>query len=366
MRVSLFLYSIGNMTIPNIFAPRDQGRPNIAEAQEGLHDSNVLQQSTTTQRSLFEFNPTTDSTNPVTGDLSVSAGLPQQGPPDMLSTLVLRNDDRRNTVEDWVIVRQCAAALGIQMSDCVQPFPRAQFKYLNDIFKRVQLLSVPLLRKLYDNPVTPGSGREYLLKMSARRFEIECSTIDWACCDICGICCATAGVFMNDGNGHFRTPWMQCTHHIYSNGTDQLQWGNPRENPNTVVVFKQSCGACRKDVSQNLTNPKFSVQAGFSHGVPIPPELRCLTYAEEALISRIQPVMACKVLKYGQRAIKGMAVFVDRMGSIVEVATVLPRLAKDVHVLILERQRGSKAAHKMVDLVCRRAKVESVSLYCCF
>jgi hypothetical protein len=38
--------------------------------------------------------------------------------------------------------------------------------------------------------------------------------------------------------------------------------------------------------------PKFSPEGGFSHGIPIAYCLKGLTFAEEALISRIQPVMA--------------------------------------------------------------------------
>ena len=355
---------IGTFILPNIFVPRVQDRPNIAEAAAGLHEGFVHQNSTAIPRNIFEANHPSDRSDRDSGTTSALPGLSQQSPPDMLSTLVLVNNSRSNTDEDWDIIRRCAAALGIQMSECVQPFPRAQFLYLKGIFTRVQMFSVPLLRTLYDNPVAPGIGREHSLNMSARRFEIECSTIGWQFCDTCGMCAATAGVFMNDGGGPFRPFWQNCTHFIYSDGTDKLKWGDPRNDPNSVSVYTHSCSGCRKDVQKHDTNPKFSVEAGFNHGVPIPTELSCLTYAEEALIARIQPVMACKVLKYGQRAMKGMSVFVDRMGSIVEVANVLPRLAKDVQAVILERQRGSMAPHKMVELVCRRAQVEAVRQRC--
>jgi hypothetical protein len=84
--------------------------------------------------------------------------------------------------------------------------------------------------------------------------------------------------------------------------------------------------------------PTFCEAAGFGHGMPVPQELQGLSMAEEGLISRIQPVTACKVLKYGQRALLSQAFFVDRMESVMEVASVLPRLAAEVEVLVLKRQ----------------------------
>ena len=67
-------------------------------------------------------------------------------------------------------------------------------------------------------------------------------------------------------------------------------------------------------------------------------ELEGLTYAEEALIARIQPIVAAKMLKGGARSMTGMACFVDRLSAMSELATELPRLAKDVEYIVVERR----------------------------
>ena len=53
----------------------------------------------------------------------------------------------------------------------------------------------------------------------------------------------------------------------------------------------------------------------------IPNVLKGLTFAEEALISPIQPVMAANILKFGMRSVSGHVAFVDRCGSVCAVAT---------------------------------------------
>ena len=67
--------------------------------------------------------------------------------------------------------------------------------------------------------------------------------------------------------------------------------------------------------------------------MPVPEELQGLTFAEEALIAMIQPVMAAKVLKYGMRSVSGRVAFVDRGNNVLEVLTGLPRLTTNIAVI---------------------------------
>ena len=67
-----------------------------------------------------------------------------------------------------------------------------------------------------------------------------------------------------------------------------------------------------------------------------------LTFAEEALISRIQLVMAARKLKQGMRRVKGHIVFVDRTSTIDEVADILPRLSSEIEILEFKRQSGNR------------------------
>jgi hypothetical protein len=89
--------------------------------------------------------------------------------------------------------------------------------------------------------------------------------------------------------------------------------------------------------------PAFSATAGFSLGVPVPDELKGLTFAEMALISRIQVAVPARKLKLGDRALTGHVSFFDRTANIEEVADVLPRLAADVKVMEFTAQVGRAA-----------------------
>ena len=177
--------------------------------------------------------------------------------------------------------------------------------------------------------------QEHALDMSLRRFEIECSTLSWKCCECCGRGGATPGVFMCDGEGKFRPPWRTKVSYVYRDDAGKLCWGRP---PAGATRLESACNACIKDLKQNGT-ALFSVDSGFG-GTPIPgaEALEGLTWAEESLISRVQPVMAVKMLKYGQRAVKGQSIFIDRLDSVQEMARELPRRPEDVSLLVLERQ----------------------------
>ena len=97
------------------------------------------------------------------------------------------------------------------------------------------------------------------------------------------------------------------------------------------------CLECIKSLS-NRKQPTFSPESGFNLGCSVPPELRGMIFAEEALISVIQPAMACSTLKKGARTFTGHVIFNDRTSFILDVASRLPRLAKDVYLVRFERQ----------------------------
>ena len=112
--------------------------------------------------------------------------------------------------------------------------------------------------------------------------------------------------------------------------------------------------------------PKFSAPSGFHHGVPVPAELKGLSYAEEALIAIIQPAMASRILKMGTMSIKGHVSFFDRTSCVDDLASRLPRLPASVIVLELRKQVGSRPqSHVFREFKCRRRKVQDALEWCC-
>jgi hypothetical protein len=63
----------------------------------------------------------------------------------------------------------------------------------------------------------------------------------------------------------------------------------------------------------------FSKEGGLWHA-PVPPQLQGLSYAEEAVISRVQPIVAVQVLARGARAMRGTCCFVERVDDVGELA----------------------------------------------
>ena len=108
------------------------------------------------------------------------------------------------------------------------------------------------------------------------------------------------------------------------------------------------------------------MSAGFSLGVPVPPELQGLTFAEMALVARIQVAVPARKLKFGDRSLTGHVSFFDRTANIAEVANVLPRLAADVKVMEFTAQVGRAANHTYRDFKVRRFKVEHALRWLCF
>ena len=90
-----------------------------------------------------------------------------------------------------------------------------------------------------------------------------------------------------------------------------------------------------------------------------------LTFAEEALIARIQVAAAAKKLKFGDRSLSGHVSFFDRTANVTEVATVLPNLAANVQILEFTKQVGRAANHTFRDFRVRRHAVQAALLWLC-
>ena len=123
--------------------------------------------------------------------------------------------------------------------------------------------------------------------------------------------------------------------------------------------------AASPDINFVPKQPKFSEPAGFSLGVPVPDVLKNLTFAEEALIARIQVAAAAKKLKFGDRSLSGHVSFFDRTANVTEVATVLPNLAANLQILEFTKQVGRAANHTFRDFRVRRHAVQAALLWLC-
>ena len=97
----------------------------------------------------------------------------------------------------------------------------------------------------------------------------------------------------------------------------------------------------------------------------MPDVLKNLTFAEEALIARIQVAAAAKKLKFGDRSLSGHVSFFDRTANVTEVATVLPNLAANLQILEFTKQVGRAANHNFRDFRVRRHAVQAALLWLC-
>ena len=97
----------------------------------------------------------------------------------------------------------------------------------------------------------------------------------------------------------------------------------------------------------------------------MPDVLKNLTFAEEALIARIQVAAAAKKLKFGDRSLSGHVSFFDRTANVTEVATVLPNLAANLQILEFTQQVGRAANHTFRYFRVRRHAVQAALLWLC-
>jgi hypothetical protein len=200
------------------------------------------------------------------------------------------------------------------------------------------------------------------LDYGIRRFEIETMTFALKSCKCCGYQAVTPGVVIGGGTDAFPCR-LQQRKYVYRDRSDggKLLYLAAQRKP-FLDQMHPACKFCI-DAVKNKMQPKFAPSGGFAHGRAVPAVLKDLSFAEEALIAQIQPVMAAKILKFGMRSASGHVAFVDRGKNIIEVATVLPRLAEDVAVISLDRQTKKGARPngpiKFVELRCRRDKVQA-------
>ena len=124
-----------------------------------------------------------------------------------------------------------------------------------------------------------------------------------------------------------------------------------------VMDHGRACKRCLLDAEEERSC--FGADAGLWHP-PVVAELTGLTYAEEAVISRIQPIIAVKMLSRGQRCLRGTVCFVDRIDDVGVLAQQLPRLPADVECVIVDRRKGgaSSALEAYQPLRVRRHVVE--------
>ena len=197
--------------------------------------------------------------------------------------------------------------------------------------------------------------RDDQFAVAGRRFEIERRTLGYQVYSLCSEGHVTLGVRMYDRQpGKFSPPWHQHRKFVFRDGQGGLQFDFERNMGGAAPI--DCCTRCRGFVAR-AEAPPFSPDSGFLHGEPVP-ELQGLTYAEEAVIARIQPIVACKVLSGGGRAMKGLAVYADRTTDVGEVANVLPRLPSEVMVVCVRRAAGPGGSLSKDLRVCRQ-KVET-------
>jgi len=213
------------------------------------------------------------------------------------------------------------------------------------------------------------SKRKMELEYSMRRFEIDDMTHQVLRCGVCTHTETAPGLFSESASGSFQSS-TQRKKYIYRrdvpvNNTEcpykYVYLYRNQTQPGDVIVT--GCKNC----TEQLTNagggqhvqPSFSDPAGFSHGVARPACLKGLSFAEEAMISIIQPAMAVSMLKKGGCAMKGHVAFFNRSTSVDEVATTLPRLPAEIQVMELRRLTGVGSNVRWREFKCRRHKVEA-------
>jgi hypothetical protein len=128
------------------------------------------------------------------------------------------------------------------------------------------------------------------LKCSSRRFEVWEATADVRVCDVCREVHVVHGILP---------------------GSQPRTW-KFKDVVNTLRP--RTCMRC--DSSANGVSA-FGFQAGIYHP-PIWNELEDLTYAEQVVIARIQPIVAVKMLQGGARSMAGTVCFVERTDDVGE------------------------------------------------
>lgn len=209
--------------------------------------------------------------------------------------------------------------------------------------------------------------QEFQFSYASRRFEVDDMTGTVQTCGICSFTAPLRGVFScKSRGGYFRDPHSarkfvfrkrdvsspcQYSYCFVARSAAHRDW----------IEVESVCRHCFNDLDGSgagSRQPSFSVPAGFSHGVDVPSVLKGLSFAEEALITLFQPAMAATTIKGGQRSLTGHVTFFDRTNEVGELADLLPRLAREVDVIELEREVGASGG-RMREFRVRRQRVEA-------
>ena len=207
---------------------------------------------------------------------------------------------------------------------------------------------------------------DYSFDYAVRRFEVDDMTADAKTCEICTFSAPDRGVFScTQTGGNFRD--VHSARKFVFKVPDALSpcGFSYRFELRTAAMQNWTeqgvvCRHCFSDLEGSSKQPSFSEPAGFHHGVAVPDELKGLSFAEEALIARIQPAMAATTIKGGQRSLRGHVTFFDRTNELMELAELLPRLQSAIPVVELEREVGSIGG-RMVVFRVRRIKYPRAS-----
>lgn len=251
-------------------------------------------------------------------------------------------------------------------------------------------------------PSNAAGLQKYKTEYALRRFQIDDATRSAAKCACCSYVGLRKGVFTAASSDTF-PPSFRQTKFVYQRPVAQPAAGGcsfyfvyqfrRQAKPGDIEVSDPVCSNCiapmrggklcfthgfiknilfmqpfllssekPSDATADFRpkQPKFSQPAGFSLGVPVPDVLKNLTFAEEALISRIQVAAAAKKLKFGDRALSGHISFFDRTANVTEVANVLPNLPANIQILEFTKQVGRAANHTFRDFRVRRHIVQAV------
>ena len=222
----------------------------------------------------------------------------------------------REDVLRWRVYARAYGLLAANHGHSATIVREADLYLVRQLDKQLLAVGGDLRSTLLSRPVVgDGTVARTRLLCAVRRFEIWTATCSMRQCDTCFEQHVVGGI--GAGHGVGKVYHFDC-------------------DTDTNV-----CKRCLLDAKEGRS--KFSREAGLWHP-PIPQELTGLTYAEEAVIARIQPIVAVKMLSRGQWCMQGTVCFVDRIDDVGVLAAELPRLADEVDCVIVERRKGSQGS----------------------
>jgi hypothetical protein len=204
------------------------------------------------------------------------------------------------------------------------------------------------------------SEADYNVKRYVRLYDIEVMTMGVKQCACCSRLAVTPGIVLDDKCTVFQEYAVESNKEAVrmfrADGVYKLE--KQHQADGAWELLTDVCKRCHGEVGREM-QPTFCPESGFLHGIDVPECLRCLSFAEESLISMINPVLAVAILKNGARKLKGTVSYIDRSLMVKMIANALPRMPADVESLWLEKQTGAASAKKFSMFRVRRAKVEA-------